>query len=349
MKNFDSRVYSINDFVEWDRNNQLELTPQFQRRSVWSDNARSYLMDTIISGKPIPKVFIREKLNPTTKVTMREVVDGQQRLRTILAYVKDGFVISKKHNKAYGGYFFSQLPQIDEYIQSSILKYEISVDLLSMNDSEVLDVFSRLNAYSVPLNGQEKINAEFFGPFKLLCDNVAHKYYPFWIKNGILTQQKAVRMADVRLVADIYIAMLNGIQSDKQILDYYKKYENNFEYHLEDLENKFDNVMNLISQIFGYGLINSEFKRLSLFYCLFLAIYHQLFGLPNFEFPRNQLIESQYTRYRINLEYIDELFDKLPELLNDVERTFIEFSRRATTDSTARIFRTRFVSSAMFQ
>lgn len=30
---FDTRAYSINDFVEWDKNNQMELNPRFQRRA----------------------------------------------------------------------------------------------------------------------------------------------------------------------------------------------------------------------------------------------------------------------------------------------------------------------------
>ena len=145
MKRFDSRVYSINDFIEWDRNNQLELNPRFQRRSVWSDYARSYLMDSIVRGKPIPKVFIRQKLNPTSQIAMREVVDGQQRLKTILSYLKDGFQISKRHNETYGGLYFSQLNQVDDTIQANILNYEISVDLLTnLPDSEILDIFSRL-------------------------------------------------------------------------------------------------------------------------------------------------------------------------------------------------------------
>jgi hypothetical protein len=67
MKSFDSRVYSINDFVEWDKNGQLELNPVFQRRAVWNDKAKSYLMDTIIRGKPIPKIFIRQKINVSKK------------------------------------------------------------------------------------------------------------------------------------------------------------------------------------------------------------------------------------------------------------------------------------------
>ncbi len=39
MKSFDSRVYSINDLVEWDKAGALELNPIFQRRPVWSWSA----------------------------------------------------------------------------------------------------------------------------------------------------------------------------------------------------------------------------------------------------------------------------------------------------------------------
>ena len=170
MKNFDSRAYSINDFLEWDDTKQLVLSPKFQRRSVWTDNAKSYLMDTIVRGKPIPKVFIRQSINVQTRKSIREVVDGQQRLRTILSYLNDGFKISPRHNEKYGGLYFSQLDSVDSEIQQHILNYEVSTDLLvNLPDKEILDIFSRLNSYSVTLNDQEKINANHFGPFKVLA------------------------------------------------------------------------------------------------------------------------------------------------------------------------------------
>ena len=87
-------------------------------------------MDTIIRGKPIPKLFIRQTLNVENRQSIREVVDGQQRLRAILSYINDGFVINKKHNEKFGGYFFSQLSNVDQDIQSALLNYELSVDLL---------------------------------------------------------------------------------------------------------------------------------------------------------------------------------------------------------------------------
>ena len=188
MKSYDSRTYSINDFLEWDKAGQLELNPRFQRRPVWSDKAKSYLMDTILRGKPMPKIFIRQKINVSTRTSSRDVVDGQQRLRTILSFIKDGFVVSNRQNTEYGGLRFSQLP---EDVQAQVLAYEVSVDLLiNLPDSEVLDIFSRLNSYAVLLNEQEKINSDHFSPFKVLADNLGHKYNEYWIGQGILNSTR---------------------------------------------------------------------------------------------------------------------------------------------------------------
>ncbi|GAJ16274.1 unnamed protein product, partial [marine sediment metagenome] len=56
----------------------------FQRRRVWSSKARSYLIDTILDGFPIPAVYIRQKINLKIAKSIREVVDGQQRIGAIL-------------------------------------------------------------------------------------------------------------------------------------------------------------------------------------------------------------------------------------------------------------------------
>ena len=56
---FHTRNYSVRDFEEWRQHGELVLQPKFQRRDVWIDKARSYLIDTIIRGKPIPKLYMR--------------------------------------------------------------------------------------------------------------------------------------------------------------------------------------------------------------------------------------------------------------------------------------------------
>lgn len=345
MKNFDSRAYSINDFLEWNDKKQLQLSPKFQRKAIWSDDAKSYLLDTIIRGKPIPKIFIRQSLSIEDRKSIREVVDGQQRLRAILSYINDGFVIKKKHNEKYGGYYFSQLNNIDTDIQSLILNYEISVDLLvNLPDKEILDIFARLNSYSVVLNEQEKINANHFSEFKILVDRLSHKHNDFWLENKLLTNQNILRMADATLVADIVIAMIEGIQSKKQIKPSYAKYERVFEYNSEDLERKFDETIELIKSLFNEGLKNTPFKRIHLFYTLFISFYHTKFGIKNLQRNIVALEIGKFERIKNKLTDLNILFGTVPFQNMSVEQIqFLEDSRRATTDTKVRIRRSEFI------
>jgi hypothetical protein len=345
MKNFDTRAYSVNDFLEWNDNKQLELSPRFQRRSVWTDNARSYLMDTIVRGKPIPKVFIRQKLNPSTKASIREVVDGQQRLRTILSYLHDGFQINKRHNKEFGGLYFSQLNEVDEDAQANILNYEISVDLLvNMSDPEVLDVFGRLNSYAVVLNDQERINANHFGPFKTLADKLGHEFFDFWVNNRILSEAQIVRMGDVTLVADLLIAMIEGIRSKKQLKVFYAMYERDFPEDTDVLEFQFRQTLTDVASVFDGSLKRTEFRRNHIFYSLFTALYHLRWGLPDVDRPKLGYDDWNYARIRNAVGVVDEIFlieDK--RTLGKREAQFLEDSRRATTDAKVRLRRTEFL------
>ncbi len=112
--------FKVADFVTWMKSKQLDLRPQFQRRSVWKPGAKSYLIDTIYRGFPIPIIFIRDRVDPDTFTTTREIVDGQQRLRTILCYIdssmfsdydpnRDIQEVSPAHNSDISGKRFSQL------------------------------------------------------------------------------------------------------------------------------------------------------------------------------------------------------------------------------------------------
>ncbi|HEM5197160.1 TPA: DUF262 domain-containing protein, partial [Streptococcus suis] len=84
---FNSKIIQINDIIEWYEKGELDYSPKYQRNSVWTQNAKSYLIDTIIRGLPIPPIFLRQKIDVGLRKTTREVIDGQQRLRAIIDYV----------------------------------------------------------------------------------------------------------------------------------------------------------------------------------------------------------------------------------------------------------------------
>jgi hypothetical protein len=304
-------------------------------------------MDTIIRGKPIPKVFIRQKINVSTKTSVREVVDGQQRIRTILSFVHDGFTISKSQNTECGGILFSKLP---EEMQAQILEYEVSTDILiNLPDAEVLDIFGRLNSYAVILNEQEKINATYFGVFKILADNIGHKYANFYTTHGIVSSRQVMRMQEVNLTADLLIAMREGIKSKKQIRAFYGQYEKRYDDDPTEWTGKFDAVIDTILRIYPEGIKNTEFSRVHLFYSLFTAIAHSAYGLPGLETePPTLRTNAEIKVARNGLDRISDVLnvEDFGEL-NRAEQQFVLDSRRATTDEIVRKRRTTFLLEIM--
>lgn len=345
MKNFDSRTYSINDFIEWEDRKQLEISPKFQRRSVWSPQAKSYLIDTILKDKPLPKIFIRATTDPKTKRTVREIVDGQQRMRTILSFVKDGFKISKVHNEEYGGKVYSELP---EDVQTDFLKYEISVDLLlDLSDRDVLDIFARLNTYSVSLNKQELFNAKYFGYFKQLVYKISGDYFTFWTENRIFTERKIVRMAEAELVTDLLIAILDGIQSKKSAEKYYQIYDEEMENRTE-IERNFADTMNLIGNLFENTLQDSDFRTVPNFYGVFIALYHMNYGIPDLKVGRQKICMKDYPKLRNCLDDINCIFEMGDELPKEFYE-FIKSTKDATTDVPARTVRCEFIAKRILE
>lgn len=347
MKIFNTRTYSIADFVEWDSNNLLQLSPDFQRRSVWSDKAKSYLIDTILRGKPIPKILITQKLEGAKVV--RIVVDGQQRLRAILDYYHENFKISKAHNKDLHTYTFGNLPND---LDKEFLKYELGVDLLyDIPYNEILDIFARLNSYTVKLQPQELYNARYLGYFKQTVYSIGYRYVDYYVESGILNKSKVTRMAEAELSADLFVSLLDKVQSNKGIESFYKKYEDN-PANLEDIEIKFDKIMSFIAAIYPATEIkNTNFSRVHLFYSLFTAIANLIYGnIGLTKVKKRALTLKDIGKIRIVLDNISARFDEITENPNNTNhpkefREFINASRRGTTDSAARILRGNFLSA----
>jgi hypothetical protein len=246
------RPYSVNDFQEWDQRDALILQPKFQRRLVWLEKPKSYLLDSIARGFPIPPIYIREILDPNRRKTVREVVDGQQRMQTILDFLEDRVVILKAHNEEIGGKKFSEL---SEGARKKILNYPFSVVvLIAADDTDVFRTFERLNSYTLPLTSQEKLNAKYFGRFKQFVFRLGQDHLEFWRSNGVLTNRNIVRMGEAELTSELIVAMMAGLQDKKKSLEgYYKQYDDVFPQERK-LRKQFEATILTIQNIFGEEL-----------------------------------------------------------------------------------------------
>ncbi|QYJ68793.1 GmrSD restriction endonuclease domain-containing protein [Flavobacterium litorale] len=286
--NIQRTTFKVADFVSWFNSKGLLLNPDFQRRSVWNDKSKSYLIDTILRGLPIPVIILRDvKTDLDSFMPVKEVVDGQQRLRTVISYAlgvfdKDNkaFKLSKTHNETYGGKTFKELP--DEAKQE-ILDYEFFVHVLpsTVSNREILEIFSRMNSTGVKLNDQELRNASFYGEFKSLAFKIGNKYYDYWIRWGVFTDSKISRMEEVEFVNDLLMLSIDGTvrRTPESINAYYKKYDDEGSIPESKIKTqRLENIFMFLDEAYGKNFKDSPFKKTPLLYSLFSVIYQNEFS-----------------------------------------------------------------------
>ena len=290
MKNIQKTVFKVSDFISWQRAGSLMLSPAFQRRPVWPPGAKSFLIDTIARGIPMPIIFLRQRTDPDTLEPKREVVDGQQRLRTVISFIDprllknfdastDSFTVAEVHNAEIAGKSFKELPND---VKQQMLDYDFSVHVLPADteDRDVLQIFARMNSTGLKLNEQELRNAEFYGSYKETMYRLAYEQLDRWRSWGIFSETDIARMLEAEETSDIVITMLSGVhgKNQKQITSFYKAYDKRFPARLET-KRRFRAVMDAIDNQLGQELRSLVFRRKPLFHTLFTFYYDLVFGL----------------------------------------------------------------------
>ncbi len=280
----DRSTYTPIDFQQWAEVGGLEISPKVQRRNVWTNAARSYLIDTLLLGLPVPPIYIRVVQDPQRTKLVREVVDGQQRISAILDFIAGKFSLAKNIETDVSGKRFSQLT---EEQQDRIRQYPFICEVFhGITDAEVLSIFARLNTHSVKLNAQELRNGRWFGHFKRLSYELALEHLEFWKKKHIFTDAKIVRMAEVEFTSELLILGIDGLQDKKKSIDdFYQQFDESFPQKSE-VEKRFRNTIDNIIETCEDVLPSSEFRRPPLFYSLYGCVFHRLFGVPNVDLKR---------------------------------------------------------------
>ena len=321
----DRSNYTPLDFLEWDETKTLVLTPKFQRRGVWTDGARSSLIDTILRGMPVPPIYLRVRQSDDKKRIVREVIDGQQRIASVLKYLRNELRLSKALGAGYAGRRFKDLGEQD---QDQIRQFAFNCEIFQgIADKDILEIFARLNTYSIPLNHQELRNGRYFGFFKQTAYSLAYQYVEFWRKHSIFSERSIARMLEVELTSELIIAQLDGLQDKKKSIDtFYQDYDETFT-DRRQIESKFRSAIDAIEESVGETLEDSDFRRPPLFYSLFCAVYHRMFGLPrvNASTPKRALGQAERASLSSAIAKLSEIIDGARENPEHVPTKYSKF------------------------
>jgi hypothetical protein len=284
MKHF-SRPQSISWFQEHYKAGRLELRPPFQRKPVWTDKQRCSLLESVLLEIPVPEVYVQVS-GGDDGIENYGVVDGQQRLRSILQFIGIEDEDDQTDDEDNNSFKLDRLPATSMFKDKSyadltvdqrkrFFQYEICVRLLyTENTDEVEDIFKRLNKFTMPLKAQELRNATYHGAFAHLAERLADN--EFWAVNRIITPASIRRMGDIEMMSDLLIGLIHGPQggSAKVIDEYYVQYE---QYEDEipgqaKLNHLFNETLETISTLFPDLSKATRWGNRADFYSLFQAL-----------------------------------------------------------------------------
>jgi hypothetical protein len=270
MKRVDYQPLLIQDMLNYHRTGELNLTPWYQRRSTWTTPQKSYLINTLHEQKPVPAIYVRYYLDFDKAKTIREIVDGQQRTRTILEYCDNQF--PAKHPSSRAKKLFSQLSRTE---QGTFLLTAIPAGyLLGATDEDVIDIFGRINSISKTLNAQEKRNAKYSGEFKQFCLSQASSRLSLWRDYNLFSANDIARMIEVQFISDLVLNLLAGTVSDfspSRIDSMYEKYEEAFP-HEKDIADRLDRLFDSIISFDISSVRDTIFVRQPIFFSLLLVL-----------------------------------------------------------------------------
>jgi len=219
-------IYDISFLLDLHQNKQLDLSPPYQRRSVWTRKDRQFFLDTIFRNYPSPAIFLHKTISDDGK-TMYHVVDGKQRTETILGFVNDRVKIASDFGDVrLAGKKWSDL-QGEQALKQKFWNYQITVEMIDVVDGTVVnEVFDRLNRNARKLTAQELRHAKFDG--WLITEVETESAREEWQTLGIVTTAREKRMLDSQFISELMLVILEGrvLGFDQDVLDeLYAKYE----------------------------------------------------------------------------------------------------------------------------
>lgn len=311
-------TYKVADFLSWQRQGTLNLRPPFQRGSVWNPKAKSFFIDSIVRGFPVPLIFLQDRTDPQTYEPQRLVVDGQQRLRTVLAYLDpsclkdakptDAFKILRTHNPDLAGQTFKAL---SDDVQQRILNFEFSVHVLPSTtpNRKLLEIFARMNSTGMKANEQELRNAAFSGSFKQFAYSLAYEQLERWLEWKLFSEQQVARMKEVELTSELAMFFVSGFSGRNQraIDGAYRRYDDDFPSE-QAVRRRFSPLFDILESVLGTGhaIGPSDSKPLPFntqgwFYPLFAWVHDLVYTKPLAKAPRERAKSLDAKRLREHL------------------------------------------------
>ena len=223
------------------RRTKINTNPDYQRPAVWTRPQKQLLIDSMLREYDIPKMY----LHKTGKDTF-DVIDGQQRLRTIWEYFSGGFALPKNADpvddmdiagKKYDDLDMDLLDKLNSYNLDFVVLDDVTED-------EISEMFLRLQN-GTTLKAQEKRNA-YPGNMRNYIKQLAT--HPFFVNS---VNFKNSRFSHEHVAAQLTLLTINGDICDVKDRNLNAMYMDNQDFDSNgDTAKKIKRVLNYLLRMF---------------------------------------------------------------------------------------------------
>ncbi|NYA43234.1 DUF262 domain-containing protein [Serratia fonticola] len=244
------------------RNGRFLVNRNYQRKLVWTTKEKQKLIDSILLGYPIPLILLAQ-----TKDGDYEIIDGMQRLNAIFDFIENKYNLNDKffdvgefptakQAMTHGDFVPKESDKLLTPKEcADIIEYQLAVTIFPLeNESDVTDVFGRINSSGRQLSFQDKRQAGVVNPLSMLVRKLSSELRgdsstdvlklsempsisidgymdrqgygvnatdTFWVKQGILNTKELRDSVDEQMISDIVASILEGepFASSKEKLD----------------------------------------------------------------------------------------------------------------------------------
>lgn len=302
---------TINEMVLLFQHRQINLDPGFQRKSVWSGLDRRRLIQSIVSDYPLPNIFLYRR-NSRGK-TVYDVIDGKQRLESILMFLgmgrfrRDRFEVKLDiDGQGLDWWDWRDLRKQSLATRHRLECYRLQTVEVSGDLSEIVDLFVRINSTGKRLTSGEKRHAKFYNSrFLMEAERLVQKFQAYLLSHRILSQAQLDRMKGTELFCELLMSIQQaGLINKKTALDRAMGNESVNGNTLGRVTREFQKTMGLIRRMFP-ELQSTRFRNTAEFYSLFVLLW---------DFLKKGMVLTDRRRNRVALQLLRKLSTGVDEL-----------------------------------
>lgn len=244
----------ISKFGEEYDNEATLYVPSYQRQYVWKTDRASRFIESVLLGVPLTPFLVSEDENGRL-----EIIDGSQRIRTLIAFKDDNLRLRKlKKLSSINTAKFKDLPRKLQFVIKN-RDFKVIVVSGKANLAVRQDVFDRINTSSEPLKDSEIRKGVFSGDFydlilQLKLDEGLHEVCPVPI-----TKESRGEYEELILRFFTYADLYQDFRHDvAAFLNLYLDGMNSSGFDKEEYETAFLNMIQFVKTYFPFGFRKEE-------------------------------------------------------------------------------------------